>query len=742
MSSQNHRDTLTTGQVVMPPGTLWQPVENGPETTELLGRKLEEVASRQQVLAGAVDVLSRCVSPSSPAGRRTGLVVGYVQSGKTLSFTTVAALANDNGFPLVIVVAGTKTELAVQSKTRLVTDLAIEESPFSRWRHFHNPSSNDAGSIRNVLRNRRDSRIPADEHEAVLITVTKNHTRLQSLVNLLRSLGEDVRVPSLVIDDEADQASLNTLVRNNNLSTTYRRLRDLRDVLPHHSFLQYTATPQANLLINIIDTLSPDFAKVLAPGRGYTGGSVFFGGGAQNLARPIPVAQIPPVGQRLLAAPESLLEAMAIFFVGVASGIKRRAARPRNRSMMVHPSSRTAGHGDYHSCVLAVQSSWGTILRRPDDDVDRLELLELFRRAHSDLQVTVPDLESFDVLSERLAKAVTSTQVSLVNSLPQAQKNINFKSTYSWILVGGNVLDRGFTVEGLTVTYMPRGAGLGNADTIQQRARFFGYKQDYLGFCRVFLEPQVADAYASYVRHEEDVRAKLAAHAASGADLRTLKRAFLLDSGLRPTRQNIIDLPVLRPEFGKGWCVPRSPHEVAAAVEHNRLVVKKFEAAQGPNWIADPGSPGRTQHQINPLVELPLREVVTGLLGDLDHPNMEDSANFTAALMFIDQYLQAQPDAKCHVFRMSGGVARDRAATDGQIDNFFQGANPRDGSIYPGDRAIRGNHRVAVQIHRVNVRDTAPDGQQSTHLDVPAVLIWLDGSLIDGAIVQPENVTA
>ena len=79
----------------------------------------------------------------------------------------------------------------------------------------------------------------------------------------------------------------------------------------------------------------------------------------------------------------------------------------------------------------------------------------------------------------------------LVNSLADADRNIHWRRNYSWILVGGQVLDRGFTVEGLTVTYMPRGPGVGNADTIQQRARFLGYKRSYLGYCRVFLEPGV-----------------------------------------------------------------------------------------------------------------------------------------------------------------------------------------------------------------------------------------------------------
>ena len=77
-------------------------------------------------------------------------------------------------------------------------------------------------------------------------------------------------------------------------------------------------------------------------------------------------------------------------------------------------------------------------------------------------------------------------------------------------------MDRGFTVEGLTVTYMPRSVGVGNADTIQQRARFFGYKQSYLGYCRVYLDEDARDAYIDYVEHEEDMRRRLAEHQESG----------------------------------------------------------------------------------------------------------------------------------------------------------------------------------------------------------------------------------
>ena len=135
---------------------------------------------------------------------------------------------------------------------------------------------------------------------------------MSNLVDLLQQL--DLRnVPSLVIDDEADQAGLNTLVNQNDESRTYQRLLGLRTALPHHAYIQYTATPQAPLLINIIDVLSPRFVEVLDPGREYVGLIDFFQRN-RELVRTIPDNEIPSPTNQLNGAPESLREALRACF--------------------------------------------------------------------------------------------------------------------------------------------------------------------------------------------------------------------------------------------------------------------------------------------------------------------------------------------------------------------------------------------------------------------------------------------
>ena len=215
--------------------------------------------STERLADEATTILGKCLPPRGTAESTTGLVLGYVQSGKTMSFTTVAALARDNGFPMVIVVTGISTPLLDQSTRRLEQDLRLQEN--RKWRLFRNPKPADRQSIADVLDDWRDGRLPEHRRKTVLITVLKQTTNLRNLIRVLEQL-DLATLPVLVIDDEADQAGLNTRVGQNTPSTTYQRLVALRQNLPHHAYLQYTATPQAPLLINIIDVLSPQFVDL------------------------------------------------------------------------------------------------------------------------------------------------------------------------------------------------------------------------------------------------------------------------------------------------------------------------------------------------------------------------------------------------------------------------------------------------------------------------------------------------
>jgi len=712
----------------------WQPVVGA----ETLGLSLPP-ESRETIIQEAVNILRRCVPPNAHEGHETGLVVGYVQSGKTMSFTTVAALARDNGYQMVVVIAGTSLYLFGQSKQRLIRDLRLENrTERSPWRHIESPTlaGNADVVIRDTLAEWRDQRVPAEERKTVLVTVMKQHQNLEKLVDVLRQLPLE-EVPTLVIDDEGDQVGLNARVNQHQESTTYSRLLSLKQCLPHHTFLQYTATPQAPLLINIIDVLSPRFAEVLTPGPGYTGGREFLSA-ASGLVRTIPPGDIATATNPLNTPPQSLLQAMQLFFLGVAAGIVVDHERER-RSMMVHPSHRTVPHHQYFVWVSQVRDTWMRILDLTDSDPDRQDLTSQFRAAYQDLAGTASNLPPFDQLAERLPHALRRTTVREINSVNGRPTPVVWSDTYAWILVGGQALDRGYTVEGLTVTYMPRGVGVGTADTVQQRARFFGYKQQYRGYCRVFLETAVADAFRRYEEHEEDIRAALIAHRATGQPLSEWRRQFFLTRVLRPTRDNIIDIAYRRVRIGDHWYYPDGPHDSADALEENREIFGRFRASVsfGPY----DGLDRRTDSSPNLVARLPLSVVHERLLTAYRFPRLEDSQKFAPLLRLVQKRLMSHSNDTCTVFLMANGDRRRRDYENNQVNQLFQGVqyDSQRRETYPGDHRIRADAGITVQMSYLDFGPRNAPRNSLIAENVPMIAVWIPAVLSQDAVVQPQG---
>lgn len=542
----------------------------------------------------------------------------------------------------------------------------------------------------------------------------------------------------LIIDDEADQASLNNEVAQGQESTTYRWLMELRQALPIHTYLQYTATPQAPLLISIIDSLSPNFVEVLDPGEDYVGGREFFGDNLRYV-RVIPPQDVPTNTNLLTEPPESLLEALRVFMVGVTAGI-RQGQNTGNRSMLVHPSHRTAQHQGYYNWVRDIFEESKRILNLPESDPDHQELIEDFRDAYRDLADTVEgDLPAFEELIPSFRFAFRNTRILEVNARGGRTPEVDWRSAYGWILVGGQAMDRGFTVEGLTVTYMPRGIGVGNADTVQQRARFFGYKGTYLGFCRVYLEQGTLNAFQSYVDHEEDIRSQLGEIQDAGRPLNDWKRAFVLDLALRPCRHNVLEFDYMRGRFSDEWVAPRVVLASDPVLQANRAAIAGF--VRELTFAGDEGHPNRTDIQRhNVSRDIPLRSVMEQLLINLRITGMTDSPRYTGLLLQLSRALEETPDEVCTVYWMSPAARRRRGVDEnGEVTQLFQGeapVQPRDrrGEVYPGDRAIRDNDAVTIQLHTLDL--TREDVVILE--DVPVVAVWVPARLARGWVSQDQ----
>jgi len=710
----------------------WVPV-SGKETELLLSSAVSE-DSRENVRLGAVSVLAKGISPNSGSGRETGLVIGYVQSGKTTSFETVIALARDNKFRIIIVIAGTSNPLFEQSTKRLERDLQINDPKLPRrWKYLLNPSLNTEGvlpAIRNVLEEWDDSSIPSDEKRTILIAVLKNHQRLQQLSELVNKLDLH-QVPVLVVDDEADQAGLNNKINKQQESTTYRCLMTLREKLHLHSYIQYTATPQAPLLISLIDSLSPNFVQVLDPGTAYVGGKDFFGED-QRYIRIIPNDEIAIATNSFDSPPDSLISALRIYLLGVASGIGSNDGI-HNRSMLIHPSHLTILHEQYAHWIRNILSHYKRILHLDLDEPDRHDLIDEFCVSYKDLKQSSPDrLPPFEKLQQKLMSAIRNTQVIEINARGNGTPSVDWHSSYGWILVGGQAIDRGFTVEGLTVTYMPRGVGIANADTIQQRARFFGYKMPYMGYCRVYLSQDTLRAYKSYVEHEENIRSQLINFQSYNQPLNDWKRAFVLDSNLRPCRKQVLDLDYSRVDFSGKWIYPTQILTSNDVLEANQQAISIF--CHNINFYQDQGHPDRTKNQIHHVCKnITLKRVIEKLLVPMRIARKSDSLQNTALLLLLSDIIQTNPSENCAVYIMSPDTKRTREVyPDGSISELFQGR----GENYRGDRNIYDCENVTVQIHILDLAQEC-----GTVIErVPTIAVRIPERLGQNMVVQdPET---
>ena len=734
----------------MPMGWRWCPRLGDGETTGVMERHAGLAdAARNDIIQSGLEILARCVSPhEADDEQETGLVVGYVQSGKTLSFTTVAALACDNGFPLIILLCGTKVNLYSQTVKRLRHDLNLER-PTGRWALFEAQTRNPdlPRDLSNLLETWDEPELRGFPRKTALITVLKGSQRLNGLVNALQRVDLRGR-PCLIIDDEADQHGLNTRVRQNETSAVYSALLRLRSVLPRHTYVQYTATPQALLLIRVLDSLSPRFGWTLSAGAGYCGGQAFFDGG--RLVRTISEHELDAMDDPTNdGPPSSLLEALRLFYVGVAAQAYHRGldeARQPYRSMLVHPSMRQLDHLRFKTWVDAATASWCEVLSLPSEDPDRDELVQAFRASYSELVRSIDDqrqsnsnheeLPGFGDLVSYLRPSMLHTRTWEVNSRRAFGKwtQENWNAANSHILVGGENLGRGFTVNGLTITYMPRGRGGAVADTIQQRGRFFGYKQDYLGLCRVFLPGDVRADYVSYIDHESYVMEELQHLSQSEGPMTEWRRRMLLAQSLRPTRRSVMP-NIYRHLKVAEWTRQSQPwtRENDKKVASNWVIIEAF--VNGLELREDPGSTERTVEQRNAVVEnVPLGRILDDLLVPMWF-SWRDAPNFSSVELAIQWHLRDHPDAVAAVYSMAaqrrplpGGGRRHRSIdARGQIVNLFQGAAPvlpsrLRGSVYPGDHRIHAADRLTVQIHDLDLTDPERNLLRG---HVPAIAVWV-----------------
>jgi hypothetical protein len=504
-------------------------------------------------------ILSHLEDPRSTGSTEfdvRGLVMGYVQSGKTANFCALIAKAADAGYKLVIILSGIHNSLRLQTQRRISQSLGIdptgvpEPEPGRRWIGLTTASLHGdfrAGTIdANVLQ--------GNEH--VLVVCKKNASVLRRLTGWIENRAP-ASLPVLIIDDEADQASINT--RGNrppvqeytdlapddfdnpeqvedelDPSVINGLIRAIVRSFTRVSYVAYTATPFANVLINHLaidreafqDLYPRDFIVALPRPNGYTGAERLFGRDALpgEHAGPagLDIIELVPAHEANLLTPRgadvatydpavygSMRNAFLDFVLAAAARL-HRSGEDVPATMLIHTHHRKAVQNRLgerlRAFVSEIRQSW-----RYDRQSIRPALAERWQDRFQPVIASV-DIRrdvTFEVIEEYVDRFFRDpVPVLVLNSDSFDELDYAADPTLKAVVVGGNRLSRGLTLEGLLVSFYVRRTEY--FDTLMQMGRWFGYREPYVDLTRIWTTEQLSGWFRDLAMAEEELRREIA----------------------------------------------------------------------------------------------------------------------------------------------------------------------------------------------------------------------------------------
>jgi hypothetical protein len=460
---------------------------------------------------------------------KRGLVLGYVQSGKTANFTGLINKAFDVGYKLVIVLAGMHNDLRSQTQLRLEREVVgtvdritgekqgvalvkTGGTQIETWTTVQDDiSTTNAIGIKNL-------------DKPILLVVKKQKDVLPRLIDLLRNSikHSEMRPPVLIVDDEADQASVDSSGKNTEDPTKINQfIRELLSLFNQKSYVGYTATPFANLLIKADakhgeigkDLYPKDFVIALPKPEGYCGPDEYFNTtGYMEDDKPLFIRHLGLEDIALLdklrtkdnaelftEVPKSMEEAILAFLLSVSIRNLRGQIGEHN-SMLIHTSRLT----DVQNSMCGVIQDFykklsNDILYNPKSNyISKLQ--ELYEKDFIEVQVNFESLQQFTLFKwEEVYKQIkiVARKVEVMEINGESEDVLEYdkhkENGLYVIAIGGNKLSRGLTLEGLTISYYYRGSSM--YDTLMQMGRWFGFRTGYMDLCRIYTSEEIAENF-------------------------------------------------------------------------------------------------------------------------------------------------------------------------------------------------------------------------------------------------------
>jgi hypothetical protein len=471
-------------------------------------------------------IMDNIENPSISSFSRYGMVVGHVQSGKTGNYAAIVCKAADAGYKFIVVIAGDKNNLRNQTQERLNESFTGQSKgvqvgagkgnsnkemlPYSLTTVDKDFNKHDADKVAQGL-NFDNISVP------ILLVIKKNAGTLKNVIDWLQKqyINKIVKHAMLVIDDESDYASINTKDENDPTQIN-KRMRTLIGLFQKSAYIAFTATPYANIFIDHKaesqdlgrDLFPKDFIYALDAPTNYFGARrIFLESDRKSLVAIDDWIGILPLNHKkdleIAEIPSSMREALRLFILVIAIRNIRGQGNKHN-SMLIHASRFTDVHKELSKQVSSYLSqlkkdilSYGKLSNTLDHSAYLKDLKASLEKHYKDIEF---EWEEIVIVVTDIIESIIVREVHQKTTLPLVYRN---DAVTNAIVIGGTSLARGYTVEGLSISYFLRSTVFW--DTLLQMGRWFGYRPGYEDLCKIFMPYDRIEDFAEIIRATEDL---------------------------------------------------------------------------------------------------------------------------------------------------------------------------------------------------------------------------------------------
>jgi len=452
-----------------------------------------------------------------------GLLLGNVQSGKTAQTLGIIAKLADEGFPIFLFL--TTDSVYLQKQT-------LERTNESLTTFFVFDEYDDFKFLSSKMR------------KPIIVVLKKNTRVLKKWRNLLSSSGYCSAKPIVIVDDEADAASLNTLVNKNKVSTINNHLNSIKSLASSSIYLQVTATPQSILLQSEISGWQPAFINYFKPGNGYLGGDFVYSEPKSYCIRLTEESESDDVKDDSEFIPKGLRDSIISFLVVCA---EFQIKKEDTCNFLIHPSVRIKDHEVFAG---KVGEYLNFLLEESETEITTFE--ENLHYAWLDLQKTKPEITNFEDIKNASLKLLFDLKINTVILNSTSAIKTDYNTGFN-IVIGGNSLGRGITLPKLQTIYYCRKSKTPQADTFWQHSRMFGYDRD-AGLMRIYIPPTLHHLFTELNNSNRVLIKQIEQFGLDGIQL-------IYPRKIRPTRKNVIDNEFLNFVAGGVNFFPNNPIE-------------------------------------------------------------------------------------------------------------------------------------------------------------------------------------